>query len=201
MPNPPGYRPGVWKVDAESSRIEFSIHQLATQARGQFTNYDVAGVATEDIAGSSVTAMIDLTSIDTGNPTRDKHLRGRGFLNVRGYPAMRYRSTGVRHTADGLVVDGELELHGTTRAVQLRVELDRFTTDTAGNWRASLSAGGQISRREFGLGIPMAAGSRSRTRSRSGSEWRPSSRAEGLGYGDGDGDGWRESTARFSSSQ
>jgi polyisoprenoid-binding protein YceI len=75
-----------------------------------------------------------------------------------------------------------LDLHGTTRAVQLRVELDRFTTDKAGNWRASLSAGGQLSRREVGLGIPMAAGGFViADKISSGSEWRPSSRAEGLG--------------------
>jgi polyisoprenoid-binding protein YceI len=154
----PGYRPGTWKIDPNTSTIEFAIRQLATKARGRFTRYEVTGVAAEPISDSSVSATIDLASIDTGNVKRDRHLRGPAFLNVEKYPTMHYRSTGLQQTADGMVLEGELELHGTSRSVPLPVKVDDFTADESGNWRAGLSANGQISRRDFGLTIAMSGG-------------------------------------------
>lgn len=154
----PGYRPGAWKIDPNNSTIEFAIRQLATKARGRFTRYDVTGVAADAISDSSVSATIDLGSVDTGNIKRDKHLRGPAILKVEKYPTMRYRSTGIRRTAGSMILEGELELHGTTRPVSLAVKVSNFTADQFSNWRATLSAHGQISRRDFGITIAGGGG-------------------------------------------
>jgi polyisoprenoid-binding protein YceI len=73
---------------------------------------------------------------------------------------MSYRSTGIRQTDGGWIIDGELTLHGVTRQVPLAVEVNGFGPDQWGGQRAAFSAATQISRRDFGidLTIPMDRG-------------------------------------------
>jgi polyisoprenoid-binding protein YceI len=157
----PDYLVGTWKADPVHSEVAFSVrHLMVGRARGRFTGYDVTIVTSEDPLGSSVEATIDLASIETGNEPRDNHLRSADYLEVEKYPTMRYRSTGVRQTDGGWVVDGELTLHGVTRQVPLAVELNGFRPDPFGGQRAGFSATAQINRRDFGIDttIPMDGG-------------------------------------------
>jgi polyisoprenoid-binding protein YceI len=157
----PGYLVGTWKADPVHSEIAFSVrHLMISKTRGRFTSYDVTIVTSEDPLGSSVTATIDLASIDTGNEKRDNHLRTADYLAVERYPTMSYRSTGIRQTDGGWVIDGELTLHGVTRHVPLVVEVNGFGSDSWGGQRAGFSATAEINRRDFGIDIstPLEAG-------------------------------------------
>jgi polyisoprenoid-binding protein YceI len=133
---------------------------MVAKVRGRFTSYDVTIVTSQDPLGSSVATTIDLASIDTGNGLRDNHLRSADYLEVDKYPTMSYRSTGIRQTDDGWVIDGELTLHGVTRQVPLDVEVNGFGPDPWGGQRAGFSATAQINRRDFGIGniVPMDGG-------------------------------------------
>ena len=69
----PSYLVGTWKADPVHSEVAFSVrHLMVAKVRGRFTSYEVTIVTSEHLPGSSVTATIDLASIDTGNKTRDK---------------------------------------------------------------------------------------------------------------------------------
>jgi polyisoprenoid-binding protein YceI len=160
----PGYLAGTWQADPGHSEIAFSVrHLMISKARGRFTSYDVTIVTSEDLLGSSVTASIDLASIDTGLEPRDNHLRSADYLEAAEHPTMTYRSTSVRPAGDGWVVwvvDGELTLHGVTRQVPLALEVNGFGPDPFGGQRAGFSASAQLSRRDFGIDatIPMDGG-------------------------------------------
>jgi polyisoprenoid-binding protein YceI len=157
----PGYLAGTWKADPVHSEIAFSVrHLMISKVRGRFTGYDVSIVTSEDPLASSVTATIDLGSVDTGNEQRDNHLRSADFLEVEKYPTMTYRSTAMRRADDGWVVDGELTLHGVTRHVPLAVDMNGFGPDPWGGQRAGFSAAAQINRRDFGidLTVPLDGG-------------------------------------------
>jgi polyisoprenoid-binding protein YceI len=157
----PDYLVGTWKADPVHSEIAFSVrHLMISKTRGQFTAYDVTIVTGEDLLDSSVTATIDLASVDTGNAMRDDHLRTADYLEVDRYPTMDYRSTGIRRTGDGWIIDGDLTLHGVTRQVPLAVEVNGFGPDQWGGQRAGFSATAEINRCDFGIDIsvPLDAG-------------------------------------------
>jgi polyisoprenoid-binding protein YceI len=157
----PGYLVGTWKADPAHSEIAFSVrHLMLAKVRGRFTSFDVTIVTSEDPLDSSVAATIDLASVDTGNQPRDDNLRSADYFDVEKYPTMSYRSTGVRRTDDGWVVDGELTVHDVTRQVPLAVEVNGFGPDPWGGQRAGFSATAQINRRDFGIGsvIPLEGG-------------------------------------------
>ncbi|HEY8482752.1 MAG TPA: YceI family protein, partial [Spirillospora sp.] len=107
----PGYVAGTWTIDPVHSDIGFTIrHLVIAKVRGRFKTVEGTIVTGEDPLDSSVTAAIDLASIDTGVAQRDEHVRSADFLDVEKYPTMTYRSTGVRLDGDDFVLDGELTL-------------------------------------------------------------------------------------------
>lgn len=144
----PGYLAGTWQADAARSEIAFSIRQVTARVRGRFTGCHVTIVTRADPQDSSVAATIDLASIDTGNRLRNRHLRFADYLGARTNPTMSYRSTGIRRTEAGWLVDGDLTLHGGTRQVPLTVEVPGF-----GGRRARFAATATVSRRDFGIHV------------------------------------------------
>lgn len=148
----PGYVVGTWTLDPVHTNISFSVrHMMVSKVRGRFTRFEGSIVTAPNPLDSYATAKIDLTSVDTGHPQRDDDLRSENYFDIETYPEMTYRSTGIRSTDDGVVVDGELTLHGVTRPVQLQVEVNGFTKDPYGGTRAGFSATGETSRKDFGI--------------------------------------------------
>jgi polyisoprenoid-binding protein YceI len=144
----PGYVAGTWRADPANCTIAFAVRQMViSKARGRFTGYDFTIVTGADPRHSSVTATVDVGSLDTGNPRRDKHLRSAAYLDAEQFPAMTYRSTRIWPTENGWVIDGELTLRGVTA----RVPLSLTRTEFDGR-RARFTATARLSRREFGTG-------------------------------------------------
>ncbi len=148
----PGYVAGTWAIDPVHSEIGFSVrHMMVSKVRGKFTKFGGEIVTAEDPLASSVTAEIDLSSIDTGAEQRDAHLRSPDFFDTENHPLMTYRSTGVRAEGDHFVVDGELTLKGVTKSVPLKLELNGFGPDAYGGTRAGFTATSEINRQDYGV--------------------------------------------------
>src|SRR5215211_794552 len=120
----PGYVAGTWAIDPVHSGVGFTVrHMMVSKVRGRFAGFEGQFVTGENPLDSSVTASVDLSSIDTGNADRDNHIRSADFFDVDHHQAMTYRSTGVRPHRDGYVLDGELTVKGITKPMTLEVEL------------------------------------------------------------------------------
>jgi len=155
----PGYVAGTWTIDPVHSEIGFWVrHMMVSKVRGKFTTFSGELVTGDDPLKSSVTAEIDLASINTGNEQRDNHLRSVDFFEVEKHTKMTYRSSSIR-VADGeYILDGELTLKGVTRSVPLTLELNGFGQDPYGGTRAGFSAKGEINRSDFGVNFGLAEG-------------------------------------------
>jgi polyisoprenoid-binding protein YceI len=149
----PGYVAGTWDLDPAHTHIGFMArHLMVSKVRGHFEKFEGQIITAEDPLQSSATATVDMTSVTTGNQTRDDDLRSDNFFAAATHPVMTYRSTAIRRHGGDLVLDGELTVRGVTRPVSLRVEISGFTTDPAdGSLRAGFSATGEINRVEFGV--------------------------------------------------
>jgi polyisoprenoid-binding protein YceI len=147
---------GTWTIDASHSDVSFSVrHLMVSKVKGSFRTFAGAIEVGDDQLASSVTASIEVASIDTRDEGRDNHLRSGDFFEVEKYPTMTYRSNAIRPTSDGYVVDGELTLHGVTRPVALGLEFNGVSTDPWGGTRAGFSAAAEINRKDFGVDIHM----------------------------------------------
>lgn len=147
-----GLQAGTWDIDPAHSTVEFSVrHMMFSKVKGRFTGFRGAVTVADDPAQSSVEAVIDVASVDTGDEKRDAHLRGPDFLDTERYPEMTFVSRAVRQDRDRHLVVGDLSLHGVTRPVELELTLNGVGTDPFGGTRAAFSATTELSRKEFGL--------------------------------------------------
>src|SRR5947209_8665907 len=114
----PGYVVGTWDIDPTHSTVGFSVrHMMVSKVRGYFRDFSGEIVTAENPTDSSVTASIDLASIDTRQEQRDAHIRSADFFDVENHPTMTFRSTAVRTDGADWQVEGELTLKGNTRPV------------------------------------------------------------------------------------
>jgi len=152
----PGYVVGTWDIDASHSTVGFSVrHMMVSKVRGYFRDFSGEIVTAEDPTQSTVTASVDLGSIDTRQEQRDAHVRSADFFDVENHPQMTFRSTAVRTDGADWTVEGELTLKGQTKPVVLNLELNGFGPDAYGGYRAGFSAKTEINRNDFGVDIKM----------------------------------------------
>ncbi|MDR0346446.1 MAG: YceI family protein [Nocardiopsaceae bacterium] len=148
----PGYVAGTWSIDPVHSNVDFVVrHMMVSKVRGKFRTFSGTIVTAENPAESSVTAEIDLNSIDTGQEQRDNHIRSADFFEVETYPTMTYQSTGLSPDGDDFILHGKLTLKGVTREVPLKLELNGFGPDAFGGTRAGFTASGEINRKDFNV--------------------------------------------------
>ena len=152
----PNLTAGTWAIDTVHSTVGFSVrHMMVSKVRGYFRDFSGEITTAEDPAQSTVTATIDMDSIDTRQEQRDAHIRSADFFDVGNHTVMTFRSTGVRTDGADWHVDGELTLKGITKPVTLELELNGFGPDAYGGTRAGFSAKTEISRKEYGVDIDM----------------------------------------------
>jgi polyisoprenoid-binding protein YceI len=152
----PGYKAGTWTIDAVHSDVSFSVrHMMVSKVKGRFGTFDGTIVTAEDPTASTVTANIDLSSIDTNNAQRDGHIKSGDFFEVENNPTMTFVSTGVVADGSDWAITGNLTIKGNTHPVTLTTEVGGFGPDAYGGYRAGFSATTEISRKEFGVDIDM----------------------------------------------
>jgi polyisoprenoid-binding protein YceI len=152
----PGYVVGTWDIDAAHSTVGFSVrHMMVSKVRGYFREFAGSLVTAEDPSQSSVTATVNMDSIDTRQEQRDAHIRSADFFDVGNHTEMTFRSTAVRTDGADWTVEGDLTIKGITKPVTLELELNGFGPDAYGGTRAGFSARTEISRSAFGVDIQM----------------------------------------------
>ena len=141
----------IYKFDQSRSTIGFAVHQFLGTTHGKFTKFEgKIDIDRDHPEKSSVTARIDVRSIDTGIVKRDNHLRSPEFFNVDKYPEMTFRSRSVKQTGQqsGDIL-GDLSMHGVTRPITLHVKLLTPANDTKQTrWSVTTDP---LKRRDFNL--------------------------------------------------
>jgi polyisoprenoid-binding protein YceI len=155
--------PGAWLFDPPHTSIRFiAKHVGMAHVHGRFERFDGEIQIAQDMAQSHVHLRIDASSINTGNHTRDSHLRSADFLDVENYPYIDFTSSRfVYRGGTKWSLQGSLTMHDVSRSIaldttylgtvnggygeelrcaaQARAELHR--EDFTLNWRSMLARG------------------------------------------------------------
>ena len=152
--------PGHWALDTNHSSVGFTVRHLGvSKVRGRFTRFEADVLIGETLETTSVTASIDMSSIDTGNPDRDAHVLSPDIVDVGVRPTMEFRSTAVFGAGSEWQVDGELTIGSVTQPISLAVELGGVETFPGGGPRhAGFEAATTVRRKDFGIDIAMPPG-------------------------------------------
>ena len=145
----------TWQSDTAHSEVDFSIKHLSvSNVHGRFGKVDAKIVLNEaDITKSTVTAMIDVSTVDTGEPKRDAHLKTPDFFDASSFPLATFTSTSVSRNGSHLTVMGNFTLHGVTKPITLDVEGPATpATGMDHKLHSGFEATTIISRTAFGIG-------------------------------------------------
>ncbi|CDQ45795.1 YceI family protein [Mycolicibacterium neoaurum] len=142
---------GTWAIDPVHSSVNFSVrHLMVSKVRGTFDS--VAGAITVAEDGTpSVTATIDIASINTRNEQRDAHLKAPDFFDADQFPTATFTSTGVRADGDDYVLDGEFTLKGATLPVALNLRFNGVNPGMGHGAVAGFEASVVLNRKDFGI--------------------------------------------------
>lgn len=146
---------GTWAIDPVHSSINFSVrHLMVSKVRGSFETFSGAITVAED-GTPSVSATIDVNSINTRNEQRDAHVRSADFFDAENHPTATFVSTGVRPDGDDYIVDGDFTLKGVTKPVSLKLEYNGVNPGMGQGAVAGFEASVVLNRKDFGIDIDM----------------------------------------------
>ena len=152
--------PGRWTLDKNHSGVYFVVRHLGlTNVRGRFDRFDATLDVGADLDAVSVTADVELSSVDTNNADRDAHLRSTDFFDTESNPTMTFRSTSIVGSGENYELAGDLTIAGVTKAVSFDVEFNGTETFPGDQLtHAGFTATGQIRRSDFGIDFGIIAG-------------------------------------------
>jgi polyisoprenoid-binding protein YceI len=145
---------GIWEIDPSHQSFEFVARHLMAKVRGKFSGVSGAATVAEVPEASTLEIEIDATTVDTGDATRDGHLRSNDFFGTEDHPTISFRSTAVRpdEGESHWKVDGELTIRGVTRPVTVDLEFLGGAIDPWGNQRIGFSGVvPEVNREDWGL--------------------------------------------------
>ena len=94
---------------------------------------------------SAFEVSVDVSTIATGNKTKDKHARGKKWFGAEAFPRIHFRSTNIQRTSEGYLAQGELEMHGIKKALALPFN---FTlSGDQGLFKGTMT----VNRKDFGI--------------------------------------------------
>ncbi len=147
-------RASTWEFDGAHSEAGFSVrHLMISNVRGEFHN--ITGMVEwdeKDPASIKIDAAVDVTTLDTGEPKRDAHLKSADFFDADKFPKMTFRSRSASSAGTNRYkVVGDLTIHGVTKEATLDVEVTSTIKDPWGNTKFGAVATAKINRQDFGV--------------------------------------------------
>jgi polyisoprenoid-binding protein YceI len=144
----------TYSVDPAHSRAGFTVRHMGfSKVRGRFEQFEgTVRMAPGDLSTLEAEAILQTSSVTTGDAKRDDHLRSADFFEAEAYPTLTFKSTSVRGTnGQRFTLVGDLTMHGVSKTVELNGEYLGEGTDPWGGTRVAFEAETTINRKEWGL--------------------------------------------------
>lgn len=124
----------------------YSIKFDTRSTSGTFTGLKGSvSFSPDDLPNSKITAEVDANTIETGNKTKNGHVKGEDWLNTAKFPLIKFTSSSFQKEAEGYSMKGNLELHGVTKEI-----LIPFKYTESGN-KGIFSGSFKINRSDYGV--------------------------------------------------
>ncbi len=110
-----------WDLDAVHSSIKFSVNHIFTPTIGTFDKFSgTLHFDPENLEGSKASFTIDVTSVNTKEAKRDKHLQSGDFFDAKKYPTMKFVSSKfTKKDSKNYEMEGKLTIRDVTKTVKL----------------------------------------------------------------------------------
>lgn len=144
----------TWAFDVSHAKVGFAIsHFGISETEGRFTKFDGRVLSDKaDFADAQIDFSIDVSSINTDDAQRDKHLQSADFFDVAKYPTITFKSKSLRAKGkNSYSLKGDLTMHGVTKEITLDALYKGTVVDPYHNTKAGFKITGTIDRTHYGL--------------------------------------------------
>lgn len=110
-----------WQIDKAHTSVNFAVKHFFSTVTGKFNRFDgTIRFDPNNLDGSTVFFSIPVSSVNTENEKRDKHLQTDDFFDAQKYPNITFSSTRFENRrGDEYLVHGKLTIRNTTKDVAL----------------------------------------------------------------------------------
>ncbi len=150
-----------YTVDPVHSSVDFEIgHMGISEITGRFREYSgIIDFDPEAISEMTISATLEISSIDSANEARDEHLQQDDYFHSEKFPYITFVSTKVEKDDDDddedeaeYIVTGDLTMHGITQEVKMEFEYGGMTKNNKGKDIIGFELEGEVDRMEFKVG-------------------------------------------------
>ncbi len=109
-------------AETNHSTIQFSvpISNGLTRITGKFNEFRIdIDYLDNDITKSRISALIKVSSINTGIPARDEDIKTKDFFDSELFPEILFVSEKISKTEKGYVAHGQFQMHGVSKSIDL----------------------------------------------------------------------------------
>ncbi len=123
---------GTYRLDPQASTIGFATRHMFGLGRVTGTFRLISGEITiaDPVTASTASAVIDASSFQTGNGTRDKDVKSANFLHVGEHPQITFTSTELAQDGDRWLLRGQITVRETSTPAELVVTEARSDADS-----------------------------------------------------------------------
>lgn len=143
--------------------IQFKIKHLGySWLLGRFNTFDGEFSYDEkNPSAAKIFVNIDPASIDSNHAERDKHLRGKDFLDVTKYPKSSFVSKSFKEVGGGnAILTGDFTLHGVTKEITIEVKHIGHGSDPWGGYRRGFEGKTTFALEDFGINYNLGPASK-----------------------------------------
>ena len=155
--------PEAYRIDNTHSFANWTIRHVASKTSGTFS--DVTGkllIDSNNLANSSITAKINVLSVNSSHLKRDEHIKKEEYLDATKFNQMTFVSTKITAVANNAsegVLTGNFTMHGVSKEISFPFKVLGFGSDPWGGYRVGMEAHTLIKASDYGFSWASKAGS------------------------------------------
>lgn len=139
---------GQENLPIKSSTITFKIKNFGSYVSGFIKGFEgKIYFSPEKLAQSSIEASVKTETINTGNKSRDNHLRKDDYFDAEKYPKITMKSKRFANSQSGDFI-GYFDLTIKNKTQEIKMPFNYKTNGNVGTFKGSFT----INRRDFGVG-------------------------------------------------
>jgi polyisoprenoid-binding protein YceI len=140
---------GTWQSDPVHSTVGFSVRHAVGTFRGSFGKFEAT---LSDASGQpQLSGHVPVESVEVKEENLQGHLLSPEFFDLEKTPEISFQSTDIKAEDRQVVIDGELTVKGTAKAVTARGEINGPIPGPDGNDRLGIDLEAKVDRHDYGL--------------------------------------------------
>lgn len=109
----------MWEIDKAHTSVNFSVNHFFSAVTGSFTNFEGnIHFNPNNLKDSKAEFSVVISSVNTDDRKRDKHLQSEDFFDAKTYPKMTFTSTKFEKQSDkNFLIYGKITIKDKTKDV------------------------------------------------------------------------------------